>query len=156
MIMQMTLQQVLEEAVHKEVMARFLYVGLRQRVKNPASKEAFEMLAAQEETHQKILENYLHGKLKEGALSPGLVVDYKIAEHLDQPEITPTMDLEEVFTLAAKKEKASNELYQSLAAIHPNGQVRKLLEDLAAQELEHKRRVETLYNEVAFPQTDGG
>ena len=30
------------------------------------------------------------------------------------------------------------------------------LEELAAQELEHKNRVETLYTEVAFPQTDGG
>lgn len=152
----MTLQQVLEEAIHKEVLSRFLYVGLRQRVKNPASKEAFQSLADQEETHQKILELYSQGKLKEGALSRGLVVDYKIAEYLDQPEITPTMDLKEIFLLAANKEKASHELYQSLAAIHPNGQVKHMLDDLAAQELEHKHRIETLYTEVAFPQTDGG
>jgi rubrerythrin len=31
-----------------------------------------------------------------------------------------------------------------------------LLEDLAAQELEHKQKVEFLFTEVAFPQTDGG
>ncbi len=34
--------------------------------------------------------------------------------------------------------------------------VKSLLERLASQELEHKQRVEFLYTEVAFPQTNGG
>lgn len=137
-------------------MSRFLYVGLRQRSKKQSVKDAFQALADQEEIHQKILEDYLRGKLKEGSLNPGLVVDYKIVECLDQPEILPTMELKDVFSLAASKEKASHYLYSYLAAIHPNGHIKHLLEDLAAQELEHKNRVEILYTEVAFPQTDGG
>ncbi len=155
-MMQMTLGEVLNEAIQKEVLSRFLYIGLRQRVKKPATKDAFQALADQEEKHQRILEEYLHGKLREGALHTGLVIDYKIADSLNQPEVTPTMDLKDVFLLAAEKEKASHDLYLNLANIHPAGQVRHLLEDLAAQELEHKHRVETLYTEVAFPQTDGG
>jgi rubrerythrin len=153
---QMTLSEVLEESIQKEIMSRFLYVGLRQRVKHQSAKDAFQALAEQEETHQRILEDYLHGKLKEGGLSHTLVVDYKIAEHLDQPEISPTMELKDVFLLAANRERASHELYAGLAGIHPNGQIKHLLEDLASQELEHKKRLETLYSEVAFPQTDGG
>jgi rubrerythrin len=129
---------------------------LRQRVKNQASKDAFQALADQEAVHQRILEEYLQGKLKEGALGHEIVVDYKIAEHLDQTEISPTMELKEVFLLAANREKAAHELYAGLAAIHPNGQVQHLLQDLANQELEHKQRIETLFTEVAFPQTDGG
>ena len=85
-----------------------------------------------------------------------MVVDYHIAEYLDQPEIDSNMDIKDVFLLAANKEKASHELYLHLASIHPQGHIRHLLEDLAAQESTHKLRVETLYNEVAFPQTDGG
>ncbi len=153
---QMTLGEVLHEAIQKEVLSRFLYIGLRQRVKKPTTKDAFQALADQEEKHQRILEEYLHGKLREGALHTGLIVDYKIADCLNQPEVTPTMDLKDVFLLAAQKEKASHDLYLNLADIHPAGSVRHLLEDLAAQELEHKHRVETLYTEVAFPQTDGG
>jgi rubrerythrin len=153
---QMTLKEVLEEAIQKEIMSRFLYIGLRQRVKKQASRDAFQSLAEQEELHQRILEDYLHGKFTEGCLSSGLVVDYKIAENLDQPEISPTMDMKDVFLAAAIKEKASHDLYTSLAGIHPNGHVKHLLEELANQELEHKNRLENLYNEVAFPQTDGG
>jgi rubrerythrin len=153
---QMTLREVLKMAIDKEVASRFLYIGLRQRVKNPAGKDAFQSLAEQEEVHQEILEEYLHGKLKEGTLSADLVVDYKIADLLEQPEITPSMDLKDVFLLAAQKEKASHDLYSCLAEIHPNGHVKRLLIDLASQELEHKNKVENLYTEVAFPQTDGG
>ncbi len=156
MVPQLTLHEVLQEAIQKEVMSRFLYVGLRQRVKNAASKDAFQALADQEEVHQRVLEDYLHGKLREGALHTGLIVDYKIAEYLDQPEISPTMELKDVFLLAANKEKASHDLYLGLSEIHPNGQIKHIFEDLANQELEHKQRIETLFTEVAFPQTDGG
>ena len=83
-------------------------------------------------------------------------MDYKIAEHLDQPQISPDIKLKDVFLLAANREKASHEFYLSLAQIHPAGEVKRLIEELAAQELEHKQQVEFLYTEVAFPQTDGG
>jgi len=156
MATQLTLKEVLEKAIQKEIDSNSLYTGLRQRVRNQASKDAFQSLARQEEAHQHILEDYLQGKSTEAALHTGLVVDYKITECLDQPEINPAMELKEVFLLAASKEKISHDLYKGLAEIHTNGNVKHLLEDLAAQELEHKHRIENLYTEVAFPQTDGG
>ena len=156
MATQLTLHEVLEGAIQKEIMSRFLYISLRQRMKNKASKDAFQDLADQEEVHQRILDDYLHGRIKEGTLNGGLVVDYKIADCLDQPEISPTMALQDVFLLASKKEKAAHDLYIGLSEIHPNGQVKHLLEYLASQELEHKNRIENLYLEAAFPQTDGG
>jgi len=156
MVTQLTLKEVLEKAIQKEVEARLLYVDLSQKVNNKVAEEAFQELARQEQGHQNLLEQYRRGELKEGALSSGQVIDYKIAEHLDQPEISPEMELKEVFLLAANREKASHEFYLSLAGVHPAGDVKRLLEELAAQELEHKQRVEFLYTEVAFPQTDGG
>jgi rubrerythrin len=156
MAARLTLHEVLEGAIQKEIMSRFLYISLQQKVKNIATKEAFQALADQEEVHQRVLEDYLHGRIKEGALNADLVVDYKITDCLDQPEILPTMALQDVFLLAAKKEQAAHDLYLGLAEIHPSGQVKILLQNLASQEKEHKNRVESLYVEAAFPQTDGG
>jgi rubrerythrin len=153
---QLTLKEVLEEAVQKEIEAHLLYAGLKERINNPAAKDALQDLAEQETIHQQVLEDYLQGKLKEGILNAGVVVDYKIAENLDQPEVSPSMNLKDVFLMAANKEKSAHELYLHLASIHPNGRAKHLLEDLASQELNHKLRVEELFNEVAFPQTDGG
>jgi rubrerythrin len=156
MVHQYTLKKVLEEAIKKEGMSQSLYTGLRQRVKNQSARDVLQFLADQEAKHQRLLEDYLQGKIKEGALSDGLVVDYKIAEHLEQPEVSPAMDIQDVFLLAAHKEKSTHELYISLSEIHPAGHIKHLLEELATQELEHKKLIETLYTEVAFPQTGGG
>ena len=147
----LTLKEVLEGAIQKEIMSRFLYIGLRQRVKKQASRDLFQTLAEQEEVHQRILEDLFHGQFKEGALSFGLIVDRKIAEYLDQQEISPMMDISEVFLLAAHKEKLSHDLYACLSEIYPNGQIKHLLADLAVQELEHKNSLESLYSEVTSP-----
>lgn len=152
----LTLGEVLEKAIQKEINSRLLYTDLSQKINEKAAKDAFQKLARQEQGHQNLLEQYLRGELKEGALSHRHAIDYKIAEKLDQPETSPDMQLKDVFLLAASREKASHELYLGLAAIHPAGKVKRLLEELAAQELGHKHRVESLYTEVAFPQTDGG
>ena len=52
------------------------------------------------------------------------------------------MKLKDVFLLAANREKAFHEFYLGLAQIHPAGEVKQLIGELAAQELEHEQRVE--------------
>ena len=152
----LTLKQVLEKGIQKEIQAQSLYYDLCHKVKEEAAQDALQKLARQEKGHQILLEQYLRGELKEGALSREQVIDYKIAEHLDQPEVFPEMKLKDVFLLAANREKASHQFYSCLAGVHPPGVLKKLLEELASQELAHKQKVEFLFTEVAFPQTDGG
>ena len=156
MAKQLDIEDVLRRAIQKEVEASLLYTDLSMRMSDKAAKDAFQELASQEQRHQHLLEQYLRGELKEGAISSRQSVDYKIAEHLEQPEMSSEMKLKDVFLLAANREKASHELYMGLAQIHPVGDVRRLFEELASQELKHKQTVEFLYTEVAFPQTDGG
>lgn len=151
-----TLEMILKKAVQKEVASWLLYSNLGRKLTQPSAQEACRELARQEKEHENRLEQYLSGEIDEGALGRGEVMDYKIAEHLEQPPVYPDMEPATVFLLAAKREQASHDLYQALARLHPAGKVRELLEDLAGQELEHKNRVELLYTEVAFPQTDGG
>lgn len=156
MAKEFTFSEILEKAIQKEKDSRLLYFDLSLKMKDPVAKDALQELAQQEEGHQRRLEQYLRGELKQGTLSRGQAVDYKIAEYLDQPEISPDMQLKDIFLLAANREMHSHELYLALAGIHPQGEAKRLFEELAAQELGHKRRVELLYTEVAFPQTDGG
>jgi rubrerythrin len=156
MVTQVTVTDVLEKAIQKEITSQRLYTDLSHKMIEQAAKDAFEKLSQQEKGHQNLLEQYLCGEITEGVLSRGQVIDYEIAEHLDQPEMTSDMNLKDVFLLAANREKASHEFYLSLARIHPAGKARRLLRRLASQELEHKHKVEFLYTEVAFPQTDGG
>jgi len=153
---QLTVQGILEKAIEKEIESQQLYWSLSQKMTNEAAKDAFVQLSREEQGHENLLKKYLGGELGEGGLKKEQVLDYRIAEHLEQPEISPGMALQQVFLVAANREKASHAFYLSLAGAHPAGRVRSLLEQLALQELEHKRRVEFIYTEVAFPQTDGG
>jgi len=153
---QLTVQGILEKAIEKETESQRLYRDLGQRVTNTAARDAFIQLSREEQGHEDLLKKYLAGGFEEGALDREQPLDYKIAEYLEQPEVTPSMGLKDIFLVAANREKASHAFYLSLAGVHPPGRVRVLLEQLAAQELEHKRRVEFIYTEVAFPQTDGG
>jgi rubrerythrin len=50
----------------------------------------------------------------------------------------------------------SHQFYVVLAGLHPAGEAKSLLEELASQELEHKLKMEDLYTQVAVPQTAGG
>jgi rubrerythrin len=156
MIAQLTLENVLTKAIEKEIESQRLYRDLSQKMKDKTAKNALRQLSQEEQGHENLLRKYLGGELKGGALKKEQVLDYKIAEHLEQPEISPGMKLKDVFLLAANREKASHEFYLSLAGVHPAGEVKWLLEKLAAQELKHKQRVELLYTETAFPQTAGG
>jgi rubrerythrin len=156
MAAQLTLENVLKKAIEKEIESQRLYRDLSQKMKNRVAKNAFRQLSQEEQGHENLLRKYLGDGFKGGALKKEHVLDYKIAEYLEQPEISPGMKLKDVFLLAANREKASHEFYLSLAGIHPAGEVKWLLEKLAAQELKHKQRVELLYTEVAFPQTAGG
>lgn len=151
-----TINRILEIAIQKEIESQHLYTELSQKVTNDAAKDALRQLTQQEQRHQNILEQYRQGELKAGVLSQGQVIDRKIAEHFDQPEVSPDMQLKDLFLLAANREMHSHRLYLALASLHPPGEVKRLLEELASQELQHKQKVEFLHSEVAFPQTDGG
>jgi rubrerythrin len=156
MTIEFTLNDILEKAIEKEIESRLVYTDLSKRTKDKAIKDAFLELARQEQGHQKMLEKYQRGEFEIGMLDRGKAIDYKIAEHFDQPKIASSMQLKDVFLLAANREMRAHQFYLYLASIHPRGEVKKLLKELASQELVHKRKVEFLYTEVAFTQTAGG
>jgi rubrerythrin len=156
MAARLTVQSVLEKAIEKEIEAQHLYQDLSRKVTDATVRDALSQLSQEEKSHEELLRKYLRGEIGNGSLKRDDILDYKIADSLDQPEITPDVALKDIFLLAANREKASHEFYSKLAAVHPVGGVKELLEQLSAQELEHKHKVEFLYTEVAFPQTDGG
>lgn len=151
-----TLQRALEEAIAKEIEAQKLYTEIGETVTDDAARDILKQLVKVEKKHEELLRSYLRGELGEGTLETGHVLDYRIAEHFNLPEVKSDMKLDEVLLLAANREKASHELYLFLAAAHPPGNIKKLFEELASQELDHKHRMEFIYSEVAFPQTSGG
>jgi rubrerythrin len=76
MVSQLTVSKVLEKAIQKEIESQQLYRDLSKKMTDEAAKDAFWELTRQEHRHQTLLEKYLRGELKEGALSRQQPIDY--------------------------------------------------------------------------------
>jgi rubrerythrin len=154
--MEATLDGILAMAIASEEAAIELYRGLAQMVDDDSTREALEYLAEEEVQHRSLLESYKRGEIKEGALAPQSVINPRIVEYLGAPTFDSQWSPQDAFLVAAKQEHAAYEFYTMLAEQHPEGEARELLNSLARQELAHKERVEYIYANTAFPQTDGG
>ena len=66
------------------------------------------------------------------------------------------MESKDIYLIAAHRELNSYNFYKELAAIQPDGDVKEMLLKMANEELKHKEKVEYLYANTAFPQTEGG
>ena len=153
---EITLEEVIGQAIEREEDSFAFYEHLRGAVLDTVSKDTLDFMAKEELQHKRILEQYKKGELGQDALSLRKVVDALVVEALGHSEITEVMDHKDIFLVAAQREKASHEFYMNLAQLQPEGELKSLFLKLAQEELVHKEKAEYLYCNAAFPQTDGG
>ncbi len=147
---------VIDMAIEREVEAYNFYQDLSKKVEDPTAKESLQFLSSEEKKHKEFLEKYRQGGLGPEGLRMTEVVDYKIAEYLDKPDIKKNMESKDVYLVAAHRELNSYNFYQSLVNMHPDGNAKAVLMRMANEEKKHKEKVEYLYSNTAFPQTSGG
>jgi len=150
------LVDVLTMAIGREQEAFEFYSRLLTIVMDSSARETLTWIAEEEKRHETFLTEYRNGKLSRGALALRTAVDYKTASYLDEPEVSQDMSRPEVFLLAAHREQRSHGFYMKLADMHPDGETADMLKRMASEELQHKEKMEYLYANTAFPQTDGG
>ncbi|HOS96997.1 MAG TPA: ferritin family protein [Deltaproteobacteria bacterium] len=143
-------------AIEREQEAYEFYTGLSARVLDKGAKDSLAVLAGEEKKHKAFLESYRDGGYASGALRMSHPIDYKIAEHMDKPDIGKDMQSKDVFLVAAHRELNSYNFYKGLADLHPEGELKQIFLRMASEELNHKEKAEYLYSNAAFPQTDGG
>ncbi|HPS56918.1 MAG TPA: ferritin family protein [Spirochaetota bacterium] len=150
------LDYLLDVAIQNEVDAYNFYMELHKKMTDPQVKETLKFLADQETKHKEFLEKYKKGGFGASALTLDVVIDYKIAEHAEKPDLQKNLDSKDVYLVAANKELNSYNFYKSLSDVQPAGEVKDMLLKMANEELKHKEKVEYLYSNSAFPQTAGG
>ncbi|NLG50461.1 MAG: ferritin family protein [Chloroflexi bacterium] len=146
------IEDILKTAIRREIDAYTLYSNAAKNAQAGPAAEILRDLAAQEVGHRNKLEGLLNGKVFK-ALSKGQqrqIVDLKITDYLIDVPLTSDSDFQDVLIVAGKREKASHELYEALARIAPSDETRQLFTYLANEELTHKRRVESLYDELVY------
>lgn len=143
-------------AIQREEEAHQFYTDLLGNVRDASAKDALTLLANEEKKHKAFLVSYRDGGFGANALQLSHPIDYKVAEHMDRPDIQKDLQSKEVFLIAAHRELNSYNFYMGLADLHPEGELREIFRKMASEELKHKEKVEYLYANAAFAQTDGG
>ena len=151
-----TMDDILKMAIAREQDAYFFYLDLCETVADETVKETLTWISEEEKKHRQFLVNYRNGNFGHTALRMADVVDYKIAEHVEEPEVSEEMDSGEAFLVASHRELKSYLFYMELAGITPEEEIREMLLSIANEELKHKEKMEYLYANTAFPQTSGG
>ena len=150
------LLNLIDTAIRREEEAHAFYLDIHGRIDDAAARETIQWIAGEELKHKAFLEKYRDGGFGGSELRLSEVVYYKIAEYQAEPEVTPRMYSAEVYLVAAHRELRSHGFYSELAERHPQGEIRNMLLRMANEELKHKEKMEYLYANTAFPQTDGG
>ena len=150
------LEDIIDLAIQREVEAYDFYMNIYDTVADSAVKDTVEFIAGEEKKHKAFLVNYREGKYGSNALRMSEFIDYKIAEHLEEPEISKDTSREAIYLIASHRERRSYQFYSELAGLHPEGETKVMLFKMANEELKHKEKMEYLYTNAAFPQTSGG
>ena len=149
------LSYLIDLAISKEEQSYNFYMSLHERVNDSKIRETLKFLAEEEVKHKEFLIAYRKGNYP-GSLNMDAVVDYRIAEHIEKPELKKDMNTQDIYLVAAHNELNSYNFYKGLSDMQPSGEVKDMLLKMANEELKHKEKVEYLYSNTAFPQTAGG
>ena len=144
-------------AIGREEDAVRFYSDLAGKVSDSAARETLVWISNEEKKHKAFLEKFRADGVGPEAMRLTDVVYYKIAEHLEEPDVEEDMNRSEIFLLAAHRELRSYHFYSELAALYDQGHgAHEMLHKIANEELKHKEKMEYLYANTTFPQTDGG
>ena len=143
-----SLQEILEFAIQKEAEAHDFYLEWSGRMEKASMKKKLQDFANEELKHKEKLTAIKTNKLQMQALSPEKkVIDLKIGDYLVDVDPNTDLDYQGALILAMKKEKKAFKLYDDLAEMAQNENIRTLFLGLAQEEAKHKLRLETEYDE---------
>jgi rubrerythrin len=148
------LTRILDQAVQFEQGAFDFYSSAIEKVTQPHVRSALGDLAAEEVKHKQQLQALAAGDLETMVTvqKRGQIEDLKLAEYLVAPSLSEDATFQDVLIVAMQREKSSHEFYSTMAGIAEQETAKKLFEFLAQEELVHKNKVETLYDEVVYQQ----
>ena len=145
--MERKIKALIQQAIDQATMSREFYRTMANLVEHPETKETFQYLAKNEEDHKRFFQ-----KILDEAVCPleVPVQDRHLSEFLEMPHITRHMSPKEALALAIRREEILQKFYKNLEDVQPPGEIKNLLKEMALIKLEHKEKLEYLYDAWPF------
>ena len=144
------LTELLDTAIYKEIAAQAVYEAGIKKTHDPAAKTLMKELAKEELGHTRKLK-----KLKEEGFSKKdwhheTVPNLLLSEHLTGGETLEDISFQDLLITAMKREQQAVEFYARMMGVLRGTAAKQLCEGLVHEELKHKLRLETLYDELFY------
>ena len=143
-------KDIIKLAIVNEVEAKKFYEDAANTLKDPHLKKLFASLAEEEMKHRDILTKIYTSNTMDRYFSESR--DYKVAETVDEPELSMDMKPADAFALAMKKEEAAMKQYTEMAEMCDDDGKRQVFLDLAAMERDHKLKMESAFIDIGYPE----
>ena len=138
-------EEIIKFAIEKEIEAAAFYENLAGKVKNPVMKDAVLSMADEERKHHRILSNLTPKQVS--AFKRPSIEDFKISDYIVEPPATPDLSYPDLLVLAMKREEKAYQMYGMLELQAADEATRKVFALLKTEELKHKRKFESEYEE---------
>jgi rubrerythrin len=144
------IEEIIDFAIEKEREAAEFY----QKISNDeedfsGSKKMFAEFAAEEQKHEKILQEFktkgITKSLEEYQLK--WITDIKRSDYLVDLDYEQGMPYNEILLLAMKREEKALKLYNDFLAQADTDEGKKLFKVLCQEEAKHKLALETIYDD---------
>lgn len=141
-----SVDEILDFAIGREQAAHDFYMDLAKKMDQRGMKGIFVQFAGEELGHKAKLEGIKAGK----RLLPSAdkVMNLKIADYVVDVDPNDEIDYQKALILAMKREKASFKLYNDLAGLVEDQDLKKTFDALAQEEAKHRLRFEIEYDDV--------
>jgi len=143
-----SIDHILEFAIDKEREAVAFYTDLSKKESITSLKETFRELAQEEARHVKMLTTITKNKTIIASYEVKKVTDLKISDYLVDKDYVEGMGIEDILTIAMKREEMAVKLYKELAGKTSDQEAVKLFTLLAQEEAQHKLTFEKNYDDL--------
>jgi bacterioferritin (cytochrome b1) len=145
--MQNEFLDVLDSAIYKEIASEAFYLAMQNKTQDPGAQSLMREMAEEEKKHSQWIKA-LKDKKTLGLSTRGSVPNLKISDYLTTPETPAGSNLQDTLIYAMKREQQSLEFYSNLMASLRTAAAKRLCVRLVNQELRHKLKLETLYDNM--------
>lgn len=144
------LKEILDMAIQIKTDAYEFYSTAANFVKDPSAKELLKGFANIELKHKEKLEKFDLNEVEKEHHTVKATHDFHLEQYLLDKEITPDSTVQDIMVHVMKREQKVYAFYDNMLKAVTSIPVRNLIEELAAEELEHKVRIETKYDDIFY------
>lgn len=144
------LTELLDAAMYKEIASQAFYIAGQSKTQDPGAKALMKELAEEELKHLQWLKNLKEKGLGKRGWHQEKVPNLMISEHLTGGDTLESVGLQETLVFAMKREQQAIEFYSKMMGVMRDETAKHLCERLVHEELKHKLRLETFYDDLFY------